>query len=347
MQNDLSKHNISKQAKGGRARAKTLSADQRSEIAKNAAETRWAKDKGLPEATHVGDLSIVDHVISCAVLGDHTRLLTQSSFLKAIGRSRTPKAGTGAIVAEVPTFLAAKNLKPYLSKDLIRSTTPIKFLNSTGRVAYGYKAEILPKVCEVYLQAKDDLTLTKSQEHIAERCYILIRGLAHVGIIALVDEATGYQDDRARDELNKILEAYIREELLPWTRKFPNVFFKEIYRLHGWKFVEGNHKRPQYVGKLINRLIYEQLPKGVLEELQSKNPKTQKGYRKHKHFQFLSDNVGHPHLDKVLASVLTVFRLSNSKDEMWRHFKRVFAQEGQQLEFELFEDSEALETVNQ
>jgi hypothetical protein len=73
-------------------------------------------------------------------------------------------------------------------------------------------------------------------KHLAETAQLLLRGFAHVGIIALVDEATGYQAERARDELNKILEAYIAKELLPWTRRFPDEFFRQIYRLHGWEF---------------------------------------------------------------------------------------------------------------
>jgi hypothetical protein len=56
----------------------------------------------------------------------------------------------------------------------------------------------------------------------------LLRAFARVGIVALVDEATGFQDIRARDDLHKILEAYIAKELLPWTKRFPNEFYKEI-----------------------------------------------------------------------------------------------------------------------
>ncbi len=120
-----------------------------------------------------------------------------------------------------------------------------------------------------------------------------MRGLAQVGIIALVDEATGYQKDREADELSKILAAYINEELRPWVKKeFKPIFFQQIYRLHGWEYKPGSVQRPQYIGKLINRWIYDQLPKvevtdtddqaqmtsptrtGVLEKLQELNPVT-------------------------------------------------------------------------
>lgn len=76
----------------------------------------------------------------------------------------------------------------------------------------------------------------------------------------------------AKDALMKILEAYVNKALLPWTERFPSSFFKQIYRLHGWQFREGRTRGPRIVGKLINRLVYEQLPPGVLQELRQRNP---------------------------------------------------------------------------
>jgi len=167
-----------------------------------------------------------------------------------------------------------------------------------------------------------------------------MRGLATVGIIALVDEVTGYQETRARDELNLILEKYIAAELLPWTKHFPDAFFKEIYRLHEWEYKPGSHKRPKYIGKLINELIYKQLPPGVLPELQRRNPVTPKGYRKHKHFQFLTEETGNPHLDKQIVSVMTLMRVADNKDAFYRLFERAFPRGPQQLPLFLEEPEE-------
>mgnify|MGYP003561277120 CR=1 FL=1 len=55
-----------------------------------------------------------------------------------------------------------------------------------------------------------------------------MRAFARVGITALVDEATGYQYERENDELQKILKAYISEELLPWQKRFPDIFYNCI-----------------------------------------------------------------------------------------------------------------------
>src|SRR5205814_1919222 len=161
--------------------------------------------------------------------------------------------------------------------------------------AYGYEATLLPRICEAILDADKAGTLRANQKHLAEAAQLLIRGFAHVGIIALVDEATGYQDERPADELRRILEAYISEELRPWVKRFPNEFFKQIYRLHGWEYREGNHKHPQYVGRLINILIYDPLPPGVLTELQARNPTNERGRRRWKHHQLLTEDIGDPH----------------------------------------------------
>jgi len=263
-------------------------------------------------------------VIPCAVLEDGRRVLTQQGFLQALGRARAAKGGTGASVTTVdklPAFLAAANLKPFISQDLIESTTPIRFRNPKGGKAFGYPAELLPRVCQVYLDARDAKKLVKSQDPIAIKCDILIRGLATVGIIALVDEATGYQYDRDRQALNKILEAYIAKELLPWAKRFPDEFYRQLFRLRGWPYSPPSPKRPQYVGKLTNQLVYEQLPPGVLDELRAKNPRDDKGRLKHKHHQFLTEDIGNPHLERHIASVTTLMRAAAN----WKLFERLFA----------------------
>lgn len=147
---------------------------------------------------------------------------------------------------------------------------------------------------------------------------------AHVGIIALVDEATGYQEHRQRDELNRILEAYINEELRPWIRTFPNEFFKQVYRIHGWEYKQTSTQRPPLVGRLINEWIYKELPPNVLPELQELNPITEKGYRKHKHHQYLTADTGIEHLDKQIDTVTTLLRVSQDREEFDRLFARAF-----------------------
>lgn len=314
---ELSKRGASK---GGKARAKKLTPEERSEIARRAVEARWKKQgkEPMPQATHSGTLTIGDIEFDCAVLEDQTRVISETNFMKSMGMYRsgalsTRRHGVGD-GAPIPLFLAHKNLKPYADKHLGGvHFEPVKYRTSTGGVGHGIKAEMLPKICEVWLDAQKDGVLGKRQLITAAKAEIVVRGLATVGIIALVDEATGFQDTRARDALSKILEAFVAKELKKWISTFPADFYKEMFRLRGWPYA-GTVKRPAYVGKLTNNLVYERLAPGVLDELRAKNPIAENGRRRHRHHQWLTEDIGHPKLLQHLASVVALMRASDTWD---------------------------------
>ena len=304
----------SKQSKGGQARARKLSKEKLSAIGRQGADARW---KNTIRATHYGELHIGNSVIPCAVLEDGRRVLTREGFLQAIGRSGKPSKDQISRFEDVPVFFTANNLKPFVEKELLSSTTPILFTVPGGSRAYGFPAELLPKVAEVYLKARDAAVLTKNQKPIARACDILMRGLAHVGIIALVDEATGFQRDRAREALEKILDAFIKDELGKWAKRFPDEFYAELFRLKGLKWpLEKNP--PQYVGHWTNNLVYKRLAPGILDELKAKTPKTPKGNKKNRYHQWFTEDIGHP---KLREHVFALIALMKSSDE-WEEFEQ-------------------------
>ncbi len=292
---------------GGKARAEKLTPEERKKIAREAAEARW--NSGIPLATHTGKLEIAGRSITCAVLENGQRVITQETFLEAIGRSPKGKGGQIATSPDgLPPFLAAENIKPFVSDDLRRTTVPLVFKTISGGKAYGYEAKLLPMVCEVYLKAKDEKKTTRQQEHIVKACGLLMRGLAQVGIVALVDEATGFQYDRARRALEDILEQFISKELLKWAKMFPDDFYKELFRLKQWRYSSTSKKRPILAGKLTNDLVYQRLAPCVLEELKKVTPRDDKGRLKHKYFQRLTEDVGHPRLREHLSAVIALMR---------------------------------------
>ena len=263
-------------------------------------------------------LVISDIEIPCYVLEDETRVLSQGGLLQAMGRSRTPTRQRGSDVDNLPSFLAAGNLKPFIPNDIVTSTTPIPFLSpSRGPVAHGYRAVLLPQVCEVYLRAREAGALLPAQERIAARAEILIRGLAAVGIIALVDEATGYQRIREERALATILERFIATELQSWTRTFDYEFYEQIFRLKGWGSPDGV-KRPRVIGTYTNDFVYERLGPGLLGELRDRNPVLPQGWRRNRHHQWFTPEFGHPKLKEHLAAVIALMRAAPS----WDAFKR-------------------------
>lgn len=293
----------------------------------------------IPKATHAGKLEVGDPPIPCAVLEGGTRVLSERGTMGALGGKRggshwlrRKSQGEGA---GLPVFVSANNLAPFISNDMRQKLlAPILYqAPHGGRPAHGIPAEVLPEICDVWLKARDAGALDPQQRHIADKADILMRGLAHVGVIALVDEATGYQQERDRNELQKILEAYISKELLPWTKRFPDEFYEEMFRLMGWQYSPVSAKRPSYVGKLTNKWVYDQLPPGVLVELQKKNPvDPASGRRRRKHHQHLTEDIGNPHLGRHLAAVVALMRAAPNKPSFERMFARAFPPPQLQLE---------------
>lgn len=318
------------QSKGGITRAQRLSPEQRKAIASLAAQSRWSDPTSiLPRETHVGTIRVAEREIQCSVLDNELRVFSGRGLYSVMGASRRgdkrePEPGG----ARLPSFLDAKRVKDFIPNELmVALISPVQYRpKSGGGVAFGYEATLLPRICEAILDARKAGRLTARQQNMANTAELLIRGFARVGVIALVDEATGYQEERAKDELVKILEAYIAPELMPWTDKFPAEFFRQVYRLHGWEYKPGTAKRTPYVGKLINKYVYNPLPPGVLEELRRKNPVLDTGHRRHKHYQFLTEGTGIPHLDKQVSAVTMLMRVSDSAKDFEYNFARAFAE---------------------
>jgi hypothetical protein len=299
----------------------------------------------IPKATHEGDLEIGNTTIHAAVLEDGTRVLSEREMMAALGGKRGgahwQRKNRGAEGSDLPVYVSASNLAPFITDDLRQKLAkPIVYRPlEGGNPGNGVRADAMPQVCDVWLKARDAKALHHSQHHIAIQADILMRGLATVGITALVDEATGYQDDRNRQELQRILEAYIAQELLPWTKQFPDDFYREMFRLRGWRWSPVSVKRPGYVGKLTNKLVYEKLPVGVLDELKRKNPAVAPGRRRHRHHQFLTDDIGHPHLGRHLAAVIALMRAAPD----WRTFERMFNRafpQNTQLELDMGDETD-------
>lgn len=279
----------------------------------------------LQRATHQGEIAIIGTglKIPCAVLEDGTRVLRERSVARAIGRKgggahwQRKKAQNGALL---PEYVSVKNLEPFIDKETKESLlNPITYRAISGNVAQGINATLLPKICDIWLKAREKGALSKSQLITATKAEILVRGFAHIGIIALVDEATGYQEVRDRLALQQILEKYIAKELQPWVKRFPDDFYKEMFRLKGWQYSPLSVRRPSLVGRLTNDLVYARLAPGILGELRRQTPRDEKGRLKQHLHRRLTSDIGHPKLAEHLAGVVALMRASTG----WNNFHRL------------------------
>lgn len=309
------------QSQGGAARAKSLSKEQRSEIARNAAVTRHMKNSSIPDATHGSPdhpLRIGDLEIPCFVLNSSKRVITQGGMLTALTmRSGGATKGGGD---RLSNFITTKAINPFISNDLReRITNPIKF-RAQGSLAYGYEAIILTEICDAVLDARAQGALDPQQKHIAKQAEILVRAFAKVGIIALIDEATGYQYERPRRELEEQLRKFLSEDLRKYAETFPSDYFKELCRLRGVE-LRSDMKLPQYFGVLTNNLVYRRIAPGLLKKL--KERKGERGKPSNKLFSWLSEDIGLRALLVHLGQVVGLMKVNVDYEAFERQLDKI------------------------
>jgi len=328
---------ISGKAKGGMARAEILSPEERSEIAQKAAIARWGssnvKDGEIIEALREGVLPIGDIEFDCYVLKDKRRVFHRRGFAKALGM----KSEGGNVFLRTINSKGLGSVIPDKLKEKILN--PIVFRTLKGDLAHGSEATTLIELCDAIWEARKRKKLTKRQDFLGVQAEIIIRSSAKIGIIALIDEATGYIKDKRKEEYREAFKEFIREEVREWEKEFPEQFYDVIYKLYNLRKTSIT-KRPKFFGGFTRKYIYAPLANSngaILEMLDEKNPVVYaSGGRKYRMFQFLSEVVGLPALRAHIWQVVGIGNASNNKDSFDRAITRAFPQSGYQGE--LFDD---------
>lgn len=312
----------SPQKLGGVARSRSLSAQERSRIAREAAKKRWSEANvnaiaGSPDKP----ITLGGIEVPCYVLEDGRRVIATNGVLDALEMARGGAMVKGMNRLEL--FAAQNRLSPFVSKELLaRIADPIRF-RIGNNTSHGFESDDLIDLAEAVIAADNAGVLQKQQRAIAHRCRVITSGLTRIGLIALIDEATGYQKRRDADELQKILTAYVLPEHRPWLQVVPEEFTDEIYRVYGWQR-KAQNRGPRYAGKLIRQLVYEKMPKPILPALDEQNP-SEKGYRKRKHHQFLTPKQGLDHFRSQIITIMTLLRISGNKKEFKTHLRRLYS----------------------
>ena len=271
----------------------------------------------IPSTDFVGSIKIKGMNVPCAVLYPETNPTSVIVQREIVGLLTGNKKGG------FDRYLKPKNLQPYLpeqfrNKPLSESVINFKL---NGRAAQGFKGSDLIDICQMYMQAKMDGALSESQFKLAEQAQVIVFAFAKTGVDAVVYEATGFEMFKDRFAFNKLLERYIDEEVKKWYKKFPDEFYKLIYKLNGWEWIEGNMgRKPGVVGRWTNDIVYARFPKGILSKLQDKNPIDESGKRKFKHHQLLTD-IGNDELKEYISNAIFLMKAASN----WSKFKNMLA----------------------
>jgi P63C domain len=290
-----------------------------------------------------GTLELNNIDIDCYVLEDGTRVLSGREMQRALNmvdEAEDVKQASQTSGARLSRYLTQKTLEPFIYKGKDRGHyEPLECYVGDKKIN-GFEATVLIDICDAFLQARKEIKLSARQKIIADQCEILVRSFAKVGLIALIDEATGYQYDREKKELQAILKEFISDEIFEYQKQFQLSFYKEIFKLWGIPFTPYYIKhKPQFIGHITNRYVYSNMPKGsfVLEKLKTLTPKTKSGNRAYQFHRHLTE-AGKESLKKVLYTVEALASISENK----RQFDKVIQEKYGQKEIS-FTDLETLD----
>lgn len=334
----------SPQSKGGKARANNLSSLERKEIATSGALARWTKAKAtlprdgeiqVPLATHQGKMALGGLELDCYVLEDGRRVFHKRGMAKALGM----KSGGGNVFLRA---MQRKGLGSELSLELQEKIeNPINFKPMTLDLGHGYEASVLVDICKAIIRAGEAGKLTSQQLGLASQAHIIIQALAKIGVVALIDEATGYQVERSPTALRILVQQYIEAEKREWEKQFPDDYYNELNRIYGSQRLTKTssgaviQNRPQHFANFTRSYIYHPLENGaVLEELDRVNPKLGlTGTRRARFHQHLTEGYGIEKLKRQVQEVLTLMAVSDTVSQFKRLFQKRFPQAGTQLDF--------------
>jgi hypothetical protein len=313
---------ITGKAKGAIALAKQMTEEERKQRATKAARTRWEKRKGkliavpekpLPKALHKGVLDLgFGAEIPCYVLDNGQRVIGRTAYTEAL----TGIKGGG----DLEKYLGVSALKPFINMDLllegmVRFSLPE--VEGLERDVKGLPADLAIEVWRGFVSAmeasvgRQDVKLTHRQLEMAMRASFLLGACAKVGLDALIDEATGYQYDRAADALRVKLKAYLADEMRDWEKTFPDELWQEFGRLTNWKGTVT--QRPKYWGYLVTELVYQYLDADVCRWLKENKPQPQHGRNWH---QWLSDQYGLRRLVQHIYTLIGVAKTCHNMREL-------------------------------
>jgi hypothetical protein len=315
--------------KAGIARWNGVTKSEQKVLVSKAAHARWKKREDVVLASHQGTVKLGDFEIRCAVLVDGRRIFSERSLCDAMGHARHPaeyarrhlerERGDDSL-----PVLVTPNIRPFIPEKIAQKLAmPIRYqlTEGFGIPAFGVEATHLADICEAFLEARESGALAPEEAAKAKAAEQLMRALARVAIVALIDEATGYQVVRDRDELQQLLNRYVSEAFRPWTAIFPDEFYVHLFRLRNLK-MDDVRKRPAYFGHLTNDIVYSRLLPGIVARLKEVNPTNERGRRSRKHFQHLTNDVGEHHLRQHLAGVVMLMKASASYGEFTRALNR-------------------------
>lgn len=291
--------------------------------------------KSIPRAiVKESELTLGATTVTCSVLEDGRRIIKDTSLFKALKRTRKGEVR----IEGYPPILGSRILVDILEElypDEIDTIQPFEVAQFNGTTGLWYDANSIPVICDLYMEAESRDLIKPGQQHVLEQAKVLLRALAKVGITALIDEATNYQEVRGKDELQILLSKFIADKLQPYSKQFPKEYFEELFRLYDKPYDPTTSRRPRCFAQFNIKYVYEMLPPQVWEKIEEINPTVlnpntnRKDRKNHIHRNLTED--GQKWLQHHLSSLIPIMTISKDIDEFKLNFDKAFAKKINEL----------------
>lgn len=263
------------------------------------------------------------------------RLISFNSFLGIVGISPRAKG----IMDSFVKLLTHPSVRTAQSESVLEKLQNGYIVRNGRQEDLFLDCRVVTDFCRLMLALRKSGKIGGAYLDYAGNCEQFMLGLADVGLAALIDEATGYDKIKRRNEYQELFKSILREEHSDWVKEFPDTFFDGIYKVYRLEKAGKNH--PSFFGGIINKYIYYPLANShgaILKKLQAKDPVVECKGRRYKLHQFLTEEVGKPLLRKHINQVEALLLISSDKAMFKHNFKKLFPQPKDQLEFDFNED---------
>jgi hypothetical protein len=294
----------------------------------------------IKKALCEGEINLGPVIVKCAVLENKQRVISQREVVKAI---------TGHAKGGLDRYLQPQNLQPYIpekfkSQSLDQAT--LKYISLNGKTGQCFSATDIVDFLDMYLQARKDGALLSNQTHLADQAEMIMRSLAKTGIIALIDEATGYEKIKETGELIKFFkEAMVREMASDKIREFEKRgLFDGLYKMYNIpRKKDKQWQHPPFFGNFFIKYIYKPLDviitdgkvqtKGIMHKLLQQQKNLHSGSTL---YQFITE-IGEPQFFEHLSIISSFMIIANNKRQFDILFEKKF---GTSMQQSLFPDIE-------
>ncbi len=263
------------------------------------------------------------------------RLVSIESFFAIIGISSRSKDAVAAFCK----LLSHPSIRNSKSERILKRIQEGYYVGENDKRRLFIDCRVITDFCRLMLQLRSIGKIGGAYLQYAQNCERFMVGLADTGLVALIDEATGYRK-RRHDEYKQLFLQFIQDEHTDWLKEFQDSFFDGIYKIYNLpRITKSQH--PRFFGAFIAKYVYYPLANShgaILENLREKNPMFNLNGRQYKHHQFLTEKVGKVALRDHLSKMQAVFALSKDRGAFKRNFKTVFPQPYDQLELDFGED---------